>query len=693
MDVTQKILYSSLMHISTISQKEENAYWSDGICDLSQLWKFLYSEERLFNDLPPDQISKSIEDISNGRTDEIIAELSKKSGSKDFYRIAYSYPEDVMFLDIETTGLSQIYHYVTLIGWIINGSYNYWLPGMDSSIFIDTFKKVKMIVTFNGVKFDCPFIKKTFNHLEVSVKPNMDLMYLCRSFDYAKGQKNIERKMGFKRPDEISDCNGKEAIALWYKFLFEDSSALNKLIVYNFYDILGMMFILDHVFFKHIYGKIFPKAGSPQCFFSATYKGNTSIDSAVASGIRDYVKQNISNFDMKKLSSAANYKIAGIDLAGVINKTSKTGICLLHGQIASTEIVNDNSDILNYIQKTSPDIISIDAPLSLPNGRATVYNDDPNRKSAGIMRFCERALKRRGVNVYPALIDSMQELTKRGMELSQKLRKLGYPVIECFPGAAQDVLQLPRKRTDETLLKTGLARLGIHGDFENKKVSHDELDAITAALVGQFFIAEYYEAIGIMEENDLIIPEVKKLEPQYDIIIGITGPIAAGKTTTAQYLSNKGYERCRYSQILEDVLKEEKKPANRRSLQKIGWEMFSNGMQYDLNKKLEKRILGGRHVVIDGLRHYEDYTYWKERSFRRFLLFYIDTDYNLCSLRYGKTNPGGDYNEAVNHQVEAEVAGLKRYADYIISNNRDIDDLHTQIESISGNISQSVELM
>jgi uncharacterized protein YprB with RNaseH-like and TPR domain/predicted nuclease with RNAse H fold/dephospho-CoA kinase len=690
MDVTQKLLYSSLMHIPFISQKEENAYWGKGICDLSQLWEVLYSKDTLFIDLPSDLISKSIEDISNGRTNEILSELSKKSGSKDFYRVAYSYPEDVMFLDIETTGLSQIYHYVTLIGWMISGSYHYWLPGMDNSVFLNTFKRVKLIITFNGVKFDCPFIKKTFNHPEVSVKPNIDLMYLCRSFDYTKGQKNIEREMGFKRPDEITDCNGKEAIALWYKFLFGDNSALNKLIAYNFYDILGMLFILDNVFFKHIYGKIFPNAGSPSCFFSSAYKNNNSIDSAIASGIRDYVKMNISNFDMRKLSSAANYKIVGIDLAGVINKTSKTGICLLYGQIASTEIVKDNDDILDYIKKKSPDIISIDAPLSLPNGRVTVYNDDPNRKDAGIMRFCERVLKRRGVNVYPALIDSMQELTKRGMELSQKLRKLGYPVIECFPGAAQDVLQLPRKRTDETLLKTGLLRLGIHGDFESKKVFHDELDAITAALVGQFFIAEYYEEIGIMEENDLIIPGVKKTNPQYDAILGIAGPIATGKTTTAQYLSNKGYEYCRYSQVLEDGLEEGKKSVDRQSLQEAGWQMFSNVRQYELSKKLEKRILGSKRVVIDGLRHYEDYTYWKERSFSRFSLLYIDTDYNLCSLRYSKTNPGEDYNKAVKHPVEEEVAGLKQCADYIISNNGDIDDLHAQIESISVNISQSM---
>ena len=44
--------------------------------------------------------------------------------------------------------------------------------------------------------------------------------------------------LNFKRPDNVLDCNGKEAVALWYKFIFGDDEALQLLIEYNFYDVL-----------------------------------------------------------------------------------------------------------------------------------------------------------------------------------------------------------------------------------------------------------------------------------------------------------------------------------------------------------------------------------------------------------------------------------------------------------------------
>ena len=46
-----------------------------------------------------------------------------------------------------------------------------------------------------------------------------------------------------------------------------------------------------------------------------------------------------------------------------------------------------------------------------------------------------------------------------------------------------------------------LTRYGIKGDLA---VSHDELDAITSAIVGQLYLEGKYEALGC-----LIIPKVK----------------------------------------------------------------------------------------------------------------------------------------------------------------------------------------
>ncbi len=123
------------------------------------------------------------------------------------------------------------------------------------------------------------------------------------------------------------------------------------------------------------------------------------------------------------------------------------------------------------------------------------------------MRQCERILRKRGIRVYPTLIQSMQNLTVRGMGLARRLRDAGYTVIESYPGAAQDILQFPRKKINLQQLETDLMAMGIIPHAEKEPVTHDQLDALTSALVGYFYLAGMYEAIGNEAEGYLILPE------------------------------------------------------------------------------------------------------------------------------------------------------------------------------------------
>ncbi len=45
------------------------------------------------------------------------------------------------------------------------------------------------------------------------------------------------------------------------------------------------------------------------------------------------------------------------------------------------------------------------------------------------------------------------------------------------------------------------------GDVHKSKITHDELDAITSALVGKTFLEENYLAIGDPEEGLMILPK------------------------------------------------------------------------------------------------------------------------------------------------------------------------------------------
>jgi predicted RNase H-like nuclease len=58
-------------------------------------------------------------------------------------------------------------------------------------------------------------------------------------------------------------------------------------------------------------------------------------------------------------------------------------------------------------------------------------------------------------------------------------------------------------------LRKGLEKLGIKG--LNKKMSGDELDAVTAAVVGQLFLGRKAEVLGDFKRGAIIIPNTKEM--------------------------------------------------------------------------------------------------------------------------------------------------------------------------------------
>ena len=125
------------------------------------------------------------------------------------------------------------------------------------------------------------------------------------------------------------------------------------------------------------------------------------------------------------------------------------------------------------------------------------------------------------------------------MQLTKRLELLGLKVIESYPGAAQDALGIPRKRANEDLMSLDPAQFGY--SFENGK-SHDELDAITSALVGCFYLAEEYEAIGADDECFMIIPKRNSMSWSGKIgrkVVSLVGLPGSGKTTLSRALAER----------------------------------------------------------------------------------------------------------------------------------------------------------
>ncbi|MFQ6615182.1 MAG: DUF429 domain-containing protein [Fidelibacterota bacterium] len=187
--------------------------------------------------------------------------------------------------------------------------------------------------------------------------------------------------------------------------------------------------------------------------------------------------------------------VLGVDLAG--SPSRPTGICLLRGMMATTEVASDDEEILNAIDRARPELVSIDAPLSLPKGRKTIHD-----RSGEHFRECDHELRRRGIRFFPITLGPMRMLTERGLALKERIEGMGHRAVECYPGAAQDVWGLPRQHRDLKGLLRGLKRMGVEG--LTATMTGDELDAATAALVGRWFLQGNGEILG--GEGGIVMP-------------------------------------------------------------------------------------------------------------------------------------------------------------------------------------------
>jgi predicted nuclease with RNAse H fold len=201
----------------------------------------------------------------------------------------------------------------------------------------------------------------------------------------------------------------------------------------------------------------------------------------------------------------------GIDLTGSERRAS--GMCILKGQNARLSLARSDEEIIRIIDSAGTGLVSIDSSLGLPAGRCCV-NDSCECRKHGIMRESERILRKRGIRIYPTLIKSMQQLTMRGIRLAGVLRDNGYEIIESYPGGTQDILNIPRKKTEPVHLMSGLSDMRITMYADRERIVHDELDALTSALVGYFYLSGWYEAVGNSTEGFLILPDLSAVDKE-----------------------------------------------------------------------------------------------------------------------------------------------------------------------------------
>lgn len=225
-----KILQNTFIHIPGVGEKKEISFWENGIL----CWQdFMDNFDSIKAPLGVKQlVALSVQEYKK-KNHLFFTPLLKTS---EHWRAYHEFNDSCCYLDIETTGLDRRRNRITTIGLYDGNKSRVFVRGKDLHEFPDEFKKYSMVVTFNGIMFDIPFLKENFPDVDYN-KLHLDLRFAMKKLGYSGGLKKIEKAVGISRPDEVDGVDGFEAVRLWRRYEKGDKKALDKLIKYNIEDI------------------------------------------------------------------------------------------------------------------------------------------------------------------------------------------------------------------------------------------------------------------------------------------------------------------------------------------------------------------------------------------------------------------------------------------------------------------------
>jgi predicted nuclease with RNAse H fold len=207
----------------------------------------------------------------------------------------------------------------------------------------------------------------------------------------------------------------------------------------------------------------------------------------------------------------------GIDLTST---EAKPSACLgldSKSQLVYLGFLTENRDIVALLNFYSPQVIAIDAPLSLPLGLCCLEEScscEPKfpRKN----RQCDQELRQQGIPCYPTSKKTfVKDLIYRGIELKTSIGrevKQASQVIEVYPFASKVRLfgkTIPRKTTKQgmSFLRDKLGEILPSLKPYLDMFDHDLCDATVAAYTALLYHQNRVEALGNSEEGLIFIPD------------------------------------------------------------------------------------------------------------------------------------------------------------------------------------------
>lgn len=233
------MLRNTFCHIPGIGPKSESNLWRLGIRSWDDVTK-----------TPSTELPKKNHHLLKSRVLESMAHLedgdpnffAKKLPVNQLWRLFPDFRHSMLYLDIETTGMSGSENTITTIATYDGESIVYYVKDYNLDRFKYDIARYKVIVTYNGRCFDVPYIEHDLG-IEMP-QAHIDLRFVLKSLGFTGGLKGCEKELGIDRKD-LDGVDGFFAVLLWHDFKrYKNIRALETLLAYNILDAVNLEMLL-----------------------------------------------------------------------------------------------------------------------------------------------------------------------------------------------------------------------------------------------------------------------------------------------------------------------------------------------------------------------------------------------------------------------------------------------------------------
>jgi uncharacterized protein YprB with RNaseH-like and TPR domain len=264
LDYARRVLRRTFQLTSGIGPWRERQLWSQGVATWDDLEGRRGAATSGLDGRLLDAVARAREALSAGDAGTLAAMMP----SRERWRLLPTFADDAAFLDIETDGGET----VTAIAVLDRAGPRVFLRGRDLDEFPAASRDWKLLVTFNGLSFDVPMLRRAFPGWR-GPAAHVDLRHLWARLGHRGGLKLLEEAQGIGRPPHLAGLGGWDAVLLWRRHEHGDRAALRLLVEYNLHDAVNLQALAALG-----YNRIVERLGLPADPVPVAHRGDWLLD-------------------------------------------------------------------------------------------------------------------------------------------------------------------------------------------------------------------------------------------------------------------------------------------------------------------------------------------------------------------------------------------------------------------------------